>query len=181
MNDIGQRNDVLLETERLVLTGWRADQLDDLVRLHGDPEVARYLSASGAPWTREQASASLNNWLELFVTHRMGKLRVLRKADGVLVGRAGYGIYAPTGEPEIGYALYREHWGNGFAKEAASGLRDWLFRETQWDHFLGIADVANATSIHVLQSIGMRPTFVRTEPNGVSCQFHVFARDDWRG
>ena len=27
----------LIETERLVLGGWRQDQLDDLVRLHGDP------------------------------------------------------------------------------------------------------------------------------------------------
>ena len=34
----------LLETERLVLSGWRAEQAEDLYRLHGDPVVARYLS-----------------------------------------------------------------------------------------------------------------------------------------
>ena len=31
----------LFETERLVLSGWRRDQLPDLVRLHGDPVVRR--------------------------------------------------------------------------------------------------------------------------------------------
>ena len=36
----------LFETERLVLSGWRMDQVDDLVRLHGNPDVSRYLTLS---------------------------------------------------------------------------------------------------------------------------------------
>ncbi len=44
----------LLETDRLVLSGWRRDQIDDLVRLHGDPIVARYLTGHGEPWTMER-------------------------------------------------------------------------------------------------------------------------------
>ena len=68
-------------------------------------------------------------WMELFATKRLGKLRVRRKSDGVLVGRAGYGVLEDTGEPELGYALYPEFWGNGYALEAAAGLRDWIFRE----------------------------------------------------
>ncbi len=39
---------------------------------------------------------------------------------------------------------YPEHWGNGYATEAAAALRDWIFRETDWDHFIGFADVRNA-------------------------------------
>ena len=42
----------LFETDRLILSGWRDDELDDLVRLHGDPLVARYLDADGQPWSR---------------------------------------------------------------------------------------------------------------------------------
>ena len=173
--------ETVLETERLRLTNWPVAYIDDLVRLHGDPEVSRFLSFSGAPETRQRAEQRLALWADNFATHRMGKLRMTRKADGAFVGRAGFGIYPPTGEPEIGYALLRENWGLGYAKEAAAGLRDWLFRDTGHDHFIGFADVRNAASIHVLQSIGMRPTFVRTEPDGVACQFHVFGREDWRG
>lgn len=166
----------LFETERLVLSGWRTDQLDDLVRLHGDPLVARYLDIDGLPWSREKAAARLSIWQDNFARHRMGKLRLTRKSDGVFIGRAGFGIYEPTGEPEIGYALFTQHHGQGYATEAAAGLRDWIFRETEAPHFLGFADVRNKPSLAVLRRIGMVPTRVEVEPNGLLCQFHVYER-----
>ena len=162
----------LIETERLVLSGWRRDQLDDLARLHGDPEISRYFTASGAPWPREKCAASLDHWIELFETQKLGKLRVTRKSDGVLLGRAGFGVHGPANEPEIGYALFREHQGHGYATEAASALRDWIFRDTDWDHFIGFADVRNAPSLAILTRIGMRDTHV-DEYEGMTCQFLV--------
>jgi RimJ/RimL family protein N-acetyltransferase len=163
----------VIETERLVLGGWRMDQLDDLVRLHGDARVSTSLSTSGAPWTREQCARSLAQWIELFETQRMGKLRAVRKADGVLVGRAGYSLY--EGTPEIGYALYPEFHGHGYATEAAAALRDWIFRDTEWDHFIGFADVRNAPSRKILRGIGMRETHV-ADYEGAACQFHVLEK-----
>jgi ribosomal-protein-alanine N-acetyltransferase len=166
----------LIETERLVLSGWTMDQLSDLVRLHGDPVVARYLRGHGRPWTMEEMTSALELWINLFETRQLGKLRVRRKADGVLVGRAGFGIYDPTGEPEIGYSLYPEFWGNGYAFEAASGLRDWIF-STGASHFIGLADVRNAGSLKVLDRIGMTRTHVGTVPGDSQvCQFFIHER-----
>lgn len=166
----------LLETDRLVLSGWRMDQVDDLVRLHGTVGVARYLNADGLPWTRAQAEAAVAGWIALFETRRLGKLRLTRKADGAFIGRAGYGIYPPTGEPEIGFALFQDHHGQGYATEAATALRDWIFRETDASHFIGFADTRNAPSLAVLRKIGMVPTRVETEPGGLLCQFHIYER-----
>ena len=165
----------LLETDRLVLSGWRADQLDDLIRLHGDPTVTRYFTPD-RPWTEAEARDALAGWMELFATQRLGKLRVRRKADNVLVGRAGYGVLEETGEPELGYALYPEHWGNGYALEAASALRDWIFRDTEWDHFVGLADIRNVPSLAVLSKIGMTKTHVETKMSGRSYQHHIYRR-----
>lgn len=166
----------VIETDRLVLSGWRADQIDDLVRLHGDPRVARYLTPHGQPWSRETMEQSLAHWIELFETRRLGKLRVRRKADNVLVGRAGFGTYPPDAVPEIGYSLYPEFWGNGYAFEAASGLRDWYFRETEGDHFIGLADVNNAPSLKVLDRIGMERTHVGMSYENHYCQFFIHRR-----
>ncbi len=166
----------LFETERLVLSGWRREQLPDLVRLHGDPVVAKYLRGHGQPWSMEEMESALDEWIALFETRRLGKMRVRRKSDGVLVGRCGYGIYAPTGEPEIGYSLYPEFWGNGYALEAASGMRDWIFRETDAPHFIGMADVRNTASLKVLERIGMTKTEVSPSDDGVLVQFHVMRR-----
>lgn len=166
----------LLETERLVLSGWRVDQVDDLLRLHGTHNVARYLNADGLPWTRAQCEAAVATWIGLFETRRLGKMRLTRKSDGAFVGRAGYGLYAPTGEPELGFALFEQHHGQGYATEAATALRDWIFRETDAPQFLGFADTRNAPSLAVLRKIGMVPTRIETEPNGLLCQFHIYER-----
>lgn len=165
----------LIETDRLILSGWTRDQLDDLVRLHSDPVVARYLAADGRPWTMDDMIRGLNNWINLFETRRMGKLRVRLKSDGTLVGRAGFGVHGEDRVPEIGYALYPEHWGKGYAFEAASALRDWIWRDTQWDHFLGMADTRNEASRKVLRGIGMIET--HQEPEGERMlQFHILRR-----
>jgi RimJ/RimL family protein N-acetyltransferase len=166
----------LLETERLVLSCWTMGQVDDLVRLHGTPNVARYLTRSGEPWTQEQARNAVAHWIELFATRKLGKMRLTRKSDGRFIGRAGYGIYPPTGEPELGFALFEEHQGQGYATEAATALRDWIFRETDAPQFIGFADTRNAASLAVLRKIGMVPTKVEVEPGGLLCQFHIYER-----
>lgn len=162
----------LLETERLVLGGWTMEQVDDLVRLHGHPEVSRYLDADGSAWSREKCVARVALWRDNFASQQMGKLRVRRKSDGVLVGRAGFGLHGEQGEPEIGYAMFPEHHGQGYATEAATALRDWLFRETDRMYFLGFADVRNAPSLAVLTKIGMVRTHV-AELDGQLAQFHI--------
>jgi ribosomal-protein-alanine N-acetyltransferase len=166
----------LLETDRLVLSGWRPDQIEDLYRLHGDPIVARYLKDHGQPWTKEEMDEALAHWIDLFETQRMGKLRVTRKSDGVLVGRCGFGVYGADRVPEIGYSLYPEHWGNGYAFEAASALRDWYFRETDRPFFLGMADVRNESSLKVLRRIGMTETHVDHNEDGHYVQFFIYPR-----
>ena len=161
----------LIETDRLVLSGWRHDQLPDLVRMHGDPEITRYYSASGAPWSAERCAEALDAWIVQFERERMGKLRVRRKSDGVLVGRAGFGTFEATGEPEIGFTLFREFRGQGYATEAAMALRDWIFRDTEWDRFLGFAHVDNAPSLATLKRIGMAEVEV-FDFHGMRCLMH---------
>ncbi len=168
----------LFETERLVLSGWRADQVDDLVALHGTPEIARYLTVSGEPWTRAQAETAVAHWIDLFETRQLGKLRLTRKSDGAFIGRAGFGIYPPTGEPEIGYALFADYHGAGYAKEAAAGLRDWFFASGKGEHFIAMADIRNAPSLAVLARIGMEKTHVEVDHLGLTCQFHILRRPD---
>jgi RimJ/RimL family protein N-acetyltransferase len=163
----------LLETERLLLSGWRMDQVDDLERLHGTDAIARYLNADGKSWTRTQCETAVAHWIELFETRRLGKLRLTRKSDGAFIGRAGYGIYPPTGEPELGFALFEQHQGQGYATEAATALRDWIFRDTDAPRFIGMADTRNIPSLTVL---GMVRTHVETEPNGHGIQFHIYER-----
>lgn len=107
----------------------------------------------------------------------MSDLDLLETDRLVLSGwRAGFGIYPPTGEHELGYALFTEHQGKGYATDAATGLRDWIIRETDVSHFIGFADTRNTGSLAVLRKIGMVPTRVETDNLGLTCQFHIYER-----
>jgi RimJ/RimL family protein N-acetyltransferase len=166
----------LVETDRLVLSGWRKDQIDDLYRLHGDPRVARYLTEHGQPWPKHEMDEALAHWIMLFERQKMGKLRVTRKSDGVLVGRCGFGVYCEEEVPEIVYSLYPEFWGNGYAFEAASALREWYWRETDRPHFIGIADVRNEASLKVLRKIGGIHTHIGANDDGHYCEWFIYRR-----
>jgi [ribosomal protein S5]-alanine N-acetyltransferase len=166
----------LFETDRLILSGWRIGQIEDLYRLHGDPVVARYLTKHGRPWTREEMDSALRHWIELFERHKLGKLRVVRKADGVLLGRCGFGVYGAENIPEIGFSLYPAFWGNGYILEAASGLCDWYWRETDRDFFIGLADVRNENSLKVLRKLGGTYTHTGDNDHGHLCEWYRYDR-----
>lgn len=166
----------LFETERLVLSGWRMDQVEDLMALHGTEKATRYLPSQGVPYTRAQCEEAVAHWIDLFARHRFGKLRLTRKSDGAFIGRAGFGIYPPTGEPELGYTLFEQFQGAGYATEAAAGLRDWFFAQDKGGHFIGMADIRNAPSLAILARIGMEKTHVAVDHFGLTCQFNILRR-----
>ena len=166
----------LIETERLVLSGWRPDQAEDLYRLHTDPAVALYISGHGKPWTKAEMDAILAYWIKLFERQKMGKLRVTRKSDGVLVGRCGFGLEGPEEIPEIGYSLFPEYWGNGYAFEAAAAVRDWYWRETDRPYFIGVADPRNEASLKVLRKLGGVYTHSAKTEEDHLCEWYMYRR-----
>ena len=65
----------------------------------------------------------------------IGKFVVERGRDGLVLGRVGIQLLdpetwepatGPGGRPELGWTLSPEHWGNGYATEAARAVLDWF-------------------------------------------------------
>lgn len=168
---------VILQTERLALTPWRADQLDDLVALQSDPKVARFYDIAGVPWTREKCETRLATWATELAEHGLGKHRLVRRSDSLLIGRAGFSMHARTGEAELGYGLASEFWGLGYATEIAAALRDWYFATRTEDHFIAFAHRDNTASRHVLEKIGMVATYAMMFAD-MPHQFYTLKRPD---
>lgn len=167
--------ELILQSERLAFSTWLPDHIEDVIALHGDIKVTEHLS--GRAETREDAERRMNRWSEDFAAFGWCKFRIIRKSDGAFIGRAGFGLH--EGEPEIGYALKHEHWGNGYAAEAAFALRDWIFRTTEHQLFIGYAYTRNAASVHILQKIGMQFTHTEHDDSGKELSFHKLTRDEW--
>lgn len=165
----------VLTTDRLVLRGWRDEDLDALAALDADPEVMRYIG-DGSTRTREQTVRTLERlaWMwdhqgfGLFAVDWRGDLpdeaaeAAARLGLGEEAARfAGWvGLSVPKFLPEIlpaveiGWRLGRHWWGRGIATEAATEVLRFGFGDLALDHVVSICDARNAGSERVMTKLG---------------------------
>ena len=167
--------EVTLETERLRLRAFRNSDLDPYAALCADPEVMRYLG-TGVTLSRPDAWRSMAGILGHWRLLGYGMFALEEKATGAFVGRAGF--LDPPGWPdfEIGWVLAREHWGKGYAVEAARAARDYAFGPLGRDHFVSLIRPANQRSIRVAEKLGERLAG-ETELLGSPCLVYRLDRD----
>lgn len=138
----------MILTPRLKLRSARADDLADLHAVLSDPIATTWWS------TPPHADlAETEAWLASMMANGDQHPDFVIERDGVVIGKAGF--YAL---PEIGYILHRDHWGHGFASEAATAVIDHVFVTTDLDELTADVDPDNAASIRLLERLG----FVRT-------------------
>lgn len=142
-----------IDTERLYLRPMVMRDVDDLVALHADPEVSRYMR----PVDRDEAIDRLRrdegDWRE----HGHGLFALLASDDGRFVGRVALKYWPQFDEAEVGWVLRREEWGHGYATEAARACADWGFRQFRYPYLTAMIRAENTRSIRVAGRIGMTP------------------------
>ena len=147
----------LVPTERLILRPVLPDDLDAYVTIYADPEVVRFIGGGGASTTREGVA----DWIER--TIRRNELdgwdmrSILRVEDGALLGWCGIAVHGIEGgiEREVGYVLAREHWGCGYATEAATAMRDHALGSMRLRRLVALIDHGNNASKRVAGKLGM--------------------------
>jgi [ribosomal protein S5]-alanine N-acetyltransferase len=145
-----------IDTSRLRLRPFRADDASAVQRHVSDWEVARTTAAIPHPYPPDGARA----WIDaLPARHAAGEtvaLAVTRRDDGVLVGAIELRPDRAVRRAEMGYWIGRPFWGQGFATEAAAALLDWGFRELGLRRLHADTFAHNAASAAVLRRIGMK-------------------------
>jgi RimJ/RimL family protein N-acetyltransferase len=158
----------VIETERLLLRKPTSDDADGAYELISDPEVMRFIG-QGRTGDRRVARGAIARWIERWDANGFGHFAVVRKEDGRFVGRCGLLVWdAATwqtsdvhaaAEPvvELGWAIVRSCWGNGYATEAARKAREWAFAELDLERLISIINRENERSIRVAERLGAVP------------------------
>lgn len=146
----------MIVTERLVLRPWRADDAEAFAAITADPEVMAHL---GDPLGREASDALLRRLQAHIDRHGFGFWAVEVRATGRLAGFTGL-IWVPveahfTPAVEIGWRLGREHWGQGFASEAARASASFGFDALGLAELVAITVPGNLRSRRVMERLGM--------------------------
>jgi RimJ/RimL family protein N-acetyltransferase len=145
-----------LQTQRLSLRRWRKDDLKPFAALNGDPDVMEHFPSV----MTEDRTADMISWIEEhFEKHGFGLWAVENTASGDLVGFTGLAIPSFEAEfmpaVEVGWRLGKEHWGKGYATEAARAALAYGFDEAGLEHIVSFTIPANTRSTMVMERLGM--------------------------
>jgi RimJ/RimL family protein N-acetyltransferase len=151
----------MIETERLLLRKPSLDDAADMAAAYADPEAVRYIG-DGSTATLAEVEEAIEKWLRRWHDWSVGFFSLVRREDDRVVGRAGFLRWDPETwqiggtETEIGWMLAREHWGHGYAAEAALALRDWAFDERGLTRLISLIQHGNLRSVRVAEKLGER-------------------------
>lgn len=145
-----------IETERLVLRGWREDDLDGFAAMMADAEVARFLAGDQRPKERAEAWRDLALFVGHWALRGYGLFAVEEKESGAFVGRVGAWQPECWVGFELGWALARPFWGKGYAHEAARVAGDWVFAQFPLERIVSLIHADNMPSQKLAQRLGMR-------------------------
>lgn len=175
--DAAQLTEHPLRTERLVLRPLEASDAADVFEYQRIPEVIRYL-----PWPERDRAEGYAH------TAKRAAGRVLAADDDFFVFAATLPGTPATDDPardrvigdfmvrvssvqhaqlELGWVVHPDFQGRGFAREAASAVRDFAFETLNPHRVQAFLDARNAASAAICERLGMRreATLVEEEYN----------------
>jgi RimJ/RimL family protein N-acetyltransferase len=142
----------MFETKRLFLRKMTENDLDSVSAMRSDADIMRYIRE---PQKRDEAL----NWIKLVSSRwegeKIGFCSVLLKETEQFIGWCGLWQLKETGEIEIGYALFKEFWGRGFAVEASEPFLRYGFTELSLPKVVACAHPNNKGSRRVMEKLGM--------------------------
>ncbi len=154
-----------LESERLVLRPHRVEDFDRMADLYASPR-SKYIDgplSRGVAWC--VFAADVGHW-ELL---GFGAWAIELRETGVYVGQVGLNLPANFPERELGWLLWQEFEGKGYALEAALRAREFAYRTLGWDTLVSYIDPENARSIRLAERMGATPDPHAPTPDADPC------------
>ena len=146
----------VLRTPRLVLRRWRLEDLEPFAALNADPVVMEHFAR---PLTREQTTALVADIETEFDACGFGLWAVEVPGHAGFIGYVGLHRVsfdaAFTPAVEVGWRLDRDHWGQGFATEAAREAVRYGVEEVGLDEVVSFTTPGNVRSWKVMERLGM--------------------------
>ena len=151
--------DTYLETERLALRRFTADDADLLIELDSDPAVMRYLTGGGPTPPELIRERDLPDVLAGYEKWggNLGLFAAYEKGSGAFVG--WFSLRPEQGDPldevELGFRLRQAVWGKGYATEGSQALLSKAFTDLEVRLVWGATMTVNRASRSVMEKVGM--------------------------
>ena len=146
----------VLESARLTFREATADDADFVLELLNEPNCIRFVADRGLR-TRDDAARYIEEkFRPSYAEHGFGFYVVELKSSGEVIGICGLAKRETMEDVDVGYSFLERFWGNGYAVEAARAVMDYARRVLGLQRVVGVTAPENASSIRVLEKIGLR-------------------------
>ena len=143
-----------LETNRLIIREYTPDDFDALYEILSDAETMKYYPK---PYDEAGVRRWINWCMDSYRQHGFGLWALELKDTGSFIGDCGISMQNIDEEilPEIGYHVHKNHWRQGYAKEACAAVKDWFFANTAFEAVYSYMNQENIASCATAVANGM--------------------------
>lgn len=148
---------MLMMTDRLTLREFVADDWPAVLAYQSDPRYLRYYAWTG------RTPAAVQEFIGWFLADQQAEPRLCRQlavtltATGELIGNCGIRLKSADAiQGDIGYELAPNHWGHGYATEAAKAMVAYGFTTLKLHRIWAECVADNTASARVLTKVGMQ-------------------------
>ncbi|MCG8526242.1 MAG: GNAT family N-acetyltransferase [Opitutales bacterium] len=165
---------MMIETDRLFLRPFQESDFEDLKSVWGNRET---MSFYPEPYSDERIREGISKQINTFEKHGYGLFAVLDKNTGAFLGDCGITIQDIDGveEYEIGYHIKKEHWGLGYAPEAAWAVKRYGFETLKLRKLSSYMESTHKQSRKVAEKIGMKLEKEYLNPNNRNLPTTVYS------
>lgn len=152
-----------LETERLIIRGFKPSDANIVRELAGDKRIADTTLNIPHPYEKGMAKDWISKHKLKFESGESLHLAITLKPDRQLIGAIGLHIEKKHCRAELGYWIGKDYWKCGYCTEAARAIIEYGFKQLKLNKVKSSHFARNPASGKVMRNIGMKKEGFRRE------------------
>ena len=170
---------MVLETERLILREMTLDDYASLYQVLADSDIMQHY-----PYTFDEKR--VRGWItrnmERYQIFGFGLWAVVLKETNEMIGDCGMTMQmiGDMIKPEIGYHIRKDCQRKGYAKEAATAVRDWAFHNTPFQVIYSYMKYTNLPSYSTAISWGCKQVDEFEDEVNERTKVFAITREEWK-
>ena len=170
---------MVIETSRLTLREMNSDDYEALYAVLADSDIMKHYPYS---FDEKRVRRWIDRNIERYRIFGFGLWAVCLKESGEMIGDCGLTMQNIGGviKPEIGYHIRRDMQRKGYAREAASAVRDWAFTHTPFREIYSYMKYTNEPSAKTAMSWGCHQVDEYADELNERTRVFMLTRDEWQ-
>lgn len=170
----------IFRTDRLIIRDISLDDVDDAFRIYSSRRFAEVFAMPQVE-TKEEMRIKLQERIDRTESYDdgLGMWAIQRIEEGDMVGLVALKPLGETGLIEVGWHLWPEVWGRGFATEAGRAAIAHGFESLNLDQITAIIRPENVQSQGVAKRLGMKQSNQQSIHAEMIHDHWTIDREDW--